>query len=55
MLPAKILQDYEKLPNEAQRQVIDFIKLLKARYQNPEKDTESIERSFGLLTASHSV
>ena len=57
MLPAEVLQDYEKLPNEAQRQVIDFIEFMKARYQKPksEKNTDTIESSFGLLTANHSV
>lgn len=57
MLPAEILQDYEKLPSEAQRQVIDFIEFMKARYQKQktERDAVSIESSFGLLTAEHSV
>ena len=57
MLPAEILQDYEKLPSEAQRQVIDFIEFMKARYQKQkaEKNSSSIENSFGLLTAEHSV
>ena len=57
MLPAEILQDYEKLPNEAQGQVIDFIEFMKARdqKQKPEINTDNIESSFGLLTAEHSV
>ena len=57
MLPAEVLQDYEKLPNEAQRQVIDFIEFMKARYQKQkfEKESEKIENSFGLLTATHTV
>lgn len=57
MLPAEVLQDYEKLPNEAQRQVIDFIEFMKAKYQKPKliKEELSIESSFGLLKAKHTV
>ena len=57
MLPAEVLQDYEKLPNEAQRQVIDFIGFMKAKYQKPKliKEELSIESSFGLLKAKHTV
>lgn len=57
MLPAEVLQDYEKLPSEAQRQVIDFIEFMKARYQKPKPIPEelSIESSFGLLKAQHTV
>lgn len=57
MLPAEVLQDYERLPNEAQRQVIDFIEFMKARYQENkiEKGPDGIESSFGLLTADNSV
>lgn len=57
MLSAKTLQDYEKLPNEAKAQVIDFIESMKARHQKikPEKNALTIESSFGLLTADHSM
>lgn len=57
MLPVEVLQDYEKLPNEAQRQVIDFIEFMKAKYQKPKliKEELSIESSFGLLKAKHTV
>ncbi|PWR00603.1 DUF2281 domain-containing protein [Leucothrix pacifica] len=57
MLPAEVLQDYETLPTEAQRQVIDFIEFMKARYQKTksENKTSSIEDSFGLLKASRTV
>ena len=57
MLPAEALQDYEKLPNEAQLQVIDFIEFMKARYQKQKNEinAECIESTFGLLTADHSV
>ena len=58
MLPAEVLQDYETLPTEAQRQVIDFIEFMKARYQKTksESKTSSIEdSSFGLLKANRTV
>lgn len=57
MLPAEILRDYEKLPNEAQRQVINFIEFMKARYQEQKsgKNSDSIESSFDFLTTDHSA
>lgn len=57
MLPAEVLHDYEALPSEAQRQVIDFIEFMKARYQKTQldNDTSSIEGSFGLLKANRTV
>ena len=45
MESADILQDFEALPPEAQRQVTDFIAFLKARYAGPRK-TKNKRRSL---------
>lgn len=57
MLPAKALEDYEQLPAEAKRQVIDFIEFMKWRYLREQKSKAiaSIEGSFGLLKTNRSV
>lgn len=57
MLPTETLQHYESLPNEAKLQVIDFIEFMRSRYQAKQSPSpiNSIESSFGLITAKHSV
>lgn len=60
MLPAKALEDYEQLPDEARKQVIDFIGFMKLRYGSekklsPHPDSHSGKGSFGTIHVERSV
>lgn len=60
MLPAEILQSYDELPNEAQRQVLDFIAFMRSRYKTGadsglSADEQRAEGSFNSICVPHSV
>ena len=40
MEPDKIYNDISNLPQDAQRQVVDFISFLKTRYKKPQKTAQ---------------
>jgi hypothetical protein len=58
MLPTDVIEDYNALPPEAQKQVIDFVAFMKSRYHSIKIDileSEEKEKAFGILSARKSV
>ena len=58
MLPAHLIEDYNALPPEAQKQVVDFVAFMKNRYlciKTGLLESDEKEDSFGILTARKSV
>lgn len=57
MMPNAILQDFEELPPDAQKQVIDFIAFIKSRYQagKDRLGKPGVEKSFGAVKVKKRV
>ena len=57
MMPNAVLQDFETLPPDAQRQIIDFIAFIKSRYQigKDKLSKSNTEKSFGVIKVKKRV